>query len=133
MARRQIAWALFFAGLMLAAPWAVKQLIAAGVIGDPTLPKRLTMAIFGAFLAFSGNATPKMLTPLAQLRCDAGVVQTFQRFAGWTWVVTGLLYSLAWLFLPEPSAQPLSMMVLLFGTAIVAVRLVRLKWLRPAR
>ena len=130
MARRQIAWALSFAALMLAAPWAVKQLLAAGVIDDPTLPKRLTMAIFGAFLAFSGNATPKMLTPLAQLRCDAGVVQTFQRFAGWTWVVTGLLY---WLFLPQPSAQLLSMMVLLFGTAMVAVRLVRLKWLRPAR
>ena len=118
MARRQIAWALFFAGLLLAAPWAVKQLIAAGLVDDPTLPKRLTMA---------------MLTPLAQLRCDAGVVQAFQRFAGWTWFVTGLLYSLAWLFVPEPSAQPLSMMVLLFGTAIVAVRLVRLKWLRPAR
>lgn len=133
MARRQIAWALFFAALMLAAPWAAKQLIANGVIDDPTLPNRLTMAIFGAFIAFSGNVMPKTLTPLARTRCNPGVVQAFQRFAGWTWVITGLLYSLAWLLLPKDIAQPLSMLVLLFGTAIVAVRLARLKWLRPAR
>jgi hypothetical protein len=133
MVRRPIAWSLFFAGLMLAAPWGARQLIAAGAIDDPTLPTRLTMAIFGVFVAFSGNAMPKMLTPLASTRCDPGVVQAFQRFAGWTWVITGLVYSLAWLLLPKDAAQPISVLVLLFGTALVAMRLVRLRWLRPAR
>jgi hypothetical protein len=133
MVRRPIAWALFFAGLMLAAPWAVRQLLAAGVVDDPTLPKRLTMAIFGAFVAFSGNAMPKMLTPLASMRCDPGKVQEMQRFAGLTWVITGLAYALAFLLLPWSMAEPIAVLVLMFGTVAVAARVFGPKRFRPAR
>jgi hypothetical protein len=133
MVRKPILWSLFFAGLMLAAPWAAKQLIAAGVIDDPTFPKRLSMAIFGAFVAFSGNAMPKMLTPLASMRCNPARVQEMQRFAGWTWVITGLAYSLAFLFLPWPMAQPVAVLVLMFGTVAVAARVFGPKRFRPAR
>lgn len=133
MARKQIAWSLFFAGLMLVASWGLKQLAAAGVIDDPLFPQRVSMAILGAMLAFMGNAVPKTLTPMASTRCDPAKVQELQRFAGYTWVVTGLIFSLAWLFLPKPAAQPLSVMVLLVGTAAVAVRVVGRKRFTPAR
>ena len=132
-ARTQIAWSLFFAGLMLGASWGLKQLVAAGVIDDPMFPQRVSMAIMGAMVAFMGNAVPKTLTPMASTRCDPAKVQELQRFAGYTWVITGLIFSLAWLILPKAAAQPLSVMVLLFGTVAVAVRIAGRKRFTPAR
>jgi uncharacterized membrane protein len=133
MVRRQIGGSLLFAALMLAASWGLKQLVAAGVIDDPQFPQRVTMAIIGAMLAFLGNAIPKTLTPMAATRCDPAKMQSLQRFAGYAWVITGLIFSLVWLFLPKPAAQPLSVMVVLFGTLAVAVRIAGRKRFTPAR
>ncbi|HEX3987222.1 MAG TPA: hypothetical protein VHX13_11510 [Acidobacteriaceae bacterium] len=44
--------------------------LASGVSSIPDFALRAVMAIAGAFLAFTGNAIPKMLTPLASLGSD---------------------------------------------------------------
>jgi hypothetical protein len=118
--------AALFLGAILACSLLARFATTMGVFGDPDIAKRLSMAIMGFFFVFTGNATPKILTPLSELRCNPAKVQAFQRFSGWMWVLTGLAFSAIWLLLPLDVASPLSTMVLLGGTLIVAVRLLRL-------
>ena len=117
-----------FAGAMLAVSLAVKLAVALGLVPGPDLGRRATMVILGAFLAFTGNALPKTLTPLSALACDGTRVQAFQRFAGWTWVLTGLAFALAWLLLPVVVAKPVSLSVLVGGMLLVAAQLVQLRF-----
>jgi hypothetical protein len=130
-AAAEIVPAVLFAGGMMAVSLAVKLLAALGMPAEPDASRRATMVILGAFLAFTGNALPKRLTPLAELRCDGAREQAFQRFSGWTWVLTGLGFALAWLALPGAVAKPVSMSVLVGGMLGIATRLVRLR--RPLR
>jgi hypothetical protein len=120
-----------FAGTMMAVSLAVKLALALGIPADPDASRRATMVILGAFLAYTGNALPKTLTPLSELRCDGARVQAFQRFSGWTWVLTGLVFALAWLLLPGAVAKPVSVTVLVSGMLAIATRLARLR--RPVR
>ena len=121
-----------FAGLMMAVPLSVALAVKLGVIHDADISKRATMVLLGAFFAFTGNAMPKTLTPLSELRCDATRVQAFQRFAGWIWVLTGVVYALIWLVLPLDRAKPISVAVLMGGMLLVAVQLLRLFRARAA-
>lgn len=118
--------ALVFAGFMLALSLLARFATSVGLFVDIATTKRLSMAMLGIFLVITGNGIPKMLSPLADLRCHAAKVQAFQRFSGWMWVLTGLAFSAIWLLLPLDAAYPLSMMVLLGGMLINAVRLVQL-------
>lgn len=86
--------------------------MAYGASGSPDFAWRATMAIMGAFLAFTGNMIPKMLTPLAALECDPARAQAARRFAGWTWVLTGSAVCLVWLVLPTARAQTITFIVL---------------------
>jgi hypothetical protein len=124
--------AIVFAGLMLAIPLSAALAVRLGVIHDTDLSKRMTMVLVGAFFAFTGNAMPKTLTPLSALQCDAARVQAFQRFAGWTWVLTGLGFAIAYLVLPLDVAKPISMVLLMTGMLLVAVQLLRLRRTRAA-
>ena len=117
-----------FACGMLAVSLAVKLAAALGLVPGPDLGRRATMVILGAFLVFTGNALPKTLTPLSALACDGSRTQAFQRFAGWTWVLTGLAFALAWLVLPVAAAKPVSVSVLVGGMLMVAAQLVRLRF-----
>ena len=124
--------AIVFAGLMLAIPLSAALAVRLGVIHDTDLSKRMTMVLVGAFFAFTGNAMPKTLTPLSALQCDASRVQAFQRFAGWTWVLTGLGFAIAYLVLPLDLAKPVSTVLLMTGMLLVAVQLFRLRRTRAA-
>jgi hypothetical protein len=123
---RPIRRAALFVGAILACTLLAKFATKVGVFTDADTAKRLSMAIMGFFFVFTGNATPKILTPLSELRCDPAKVQAFQRFSGWMWVLTGLAFSAIWLLSPLDVASPLSKMVLLGGTLTVAVRLLQL-------
>jgi hypothetical protein len=115
-----------FAGLMLASSLGLKLATALGAPGRSDLAQRMLMVILGAFFTFTGNALPKTLTPLAA-KCDGARVQAFQRFAGWTWVLTGLTFATAWLVLPVDLAQPVSLVLLLGGMLIIVTQLIRVR------
>jgi hypothetical protein len=115
-----------FAGLMLASSLGLKLATALGVMSRSDLAQRTLMVILGAFFTFTGNALPKTLRPLAA-KCDGARVQALQRLAGWTWVITGLTFAVAWLVLPVGLAQPVSLVVLLGGMLIVVAQIVRLR------
>ena len=118
------------AALMLVIGLIGKLAQAVGAIDNQELSQRLTSALVGAFLAAIGNATPKMLTPLSAMACDAARTQAFQRFSGWTWFMAGLTYAMVWLVLPIEVAKPLSVVVILSAIVLIATQLFRLWRLR---
>jgi hypothetical protein len=119
-----------FAGLIMVFSLAVKLATTLGAFDDVDLARRATMAIIGALFVFTGNAMPKTLTPLSALQCDPAKVQAFQRFAGWTWVLTGLAFAIVWIVLPVGLAKPVSLLLLMGGMLIVASQIIRLRWKR---
>jgi len=121
-----IASGIVFAGLMLASSLGLKLATALGAMSRSDLSQRTLMVILGAFFAFTGNALPKTLSPLAA-NCDGARVQAFQRLAGWTWVLTGLTFATAWLVLPVNVAQPVSLVLLLGGMLTIGAQMVRLR------
>ncbi len=125
--------AVVFSGLMLAIPLMGTLAVRLGWIHDTDLSKRMVMVLVGAFFAFTGNAMPKTLTPLSALQCDAARLQAFQRFSGWTWVLTGLGFAVAYLVLPLGLAKPISLVLMMTGMLLVAVQLIRLRRPRAVR
>jgi hypothetical protein len=119
-----------FAGLMMVIPLGVKLAVTLGALDSADVAQRATMVVVGAFFAFTGNALPKMLTPLSAMQCDGSRTQAFQRFAGWTWTLTGLAFAIVWLALPAGVAKPLSLLLLMSGVLIVAAQAMRLRWTR---
>ncbi len=109
--------AIVFAGLMLLVALGDRLAASSGATSSPDFARRAVMAIAGAFLAFTGNAMPKVLTPLASLRCDPARAQTARRFAGWTWVLAGAAVCVAWLTLPIVQAE--TAMYILLPAAIL--------------
>jgi len=121
-----------FAGLILVISLGMKLATKLGAIDDADLSRRATMVILGGFFVFTGNALPKTLTPLSALRCDAGRVQAYQRFAGWTWVLTGLAFAIVWLVLPVEMANPVSLVLLMSGMLVIVALVVRLHRMRQS-
>jgi hypothetical protein len=72
-------------------------------------------AMFGLFVAWSGNTIPKTPTPLGPLRCDPARYQARLRRAGWAFVLAGIRWPLSWLRLPMPAAMPMAVLLLMFG------------------
>ena len=116
-----------FGTLMLAIPLSFKLAHALGAVNDAELSQRLTMATFGGFFMFVGNMTPKMLAPLVGLQCDGARMQAWQRFTGWTWMLTGLAFAIAWLALPPAVAKPVSMALLIGGVLLAMIRAVQMR------
>ena len=119
-----------FSGLILVISLGMKLALVLGAVKDADLSRRATMVILGVFFAFTGNGMPRTLTPLAVMRCDPARVQAFQRFAGWTWVLTGLAFAGVWLLLPLGLAKPVSVIVLMSGMLAIAAQLARLRTTR---
>lgn len=103
-----------------------------GTLGAPNISWRATMAIIGVFLIFTGNAIPKMLTPLSQMQCDPAKLQAFQRFGGWTWVLTGFVLLNAWLVLPVRLADEVSYITLPLAIIVIAIQWLRLRHSQPS-
>lgn len=86
---------------------------------------RVFGAVIGIMLAVYGNAVPKNLERLEGRQCRPSRIQSFQRFAGWTMVVTGLLYAAVWIILPSDIGKPVSTVIL--GTMVLLLA-PRLAW-----
>ena len=119
-ARAELLTGLAFGVLMLASAWVLKR-----VSPDPDLPMRVTMVLLGLYYVVSGNALPRRFTARAAQRPNAESIQARQRFAGWTFVLAGLAFALAWIVLPTDVAEPLSLAFLLGGSLMVLVRTMR--------
>ncbi len=96
-----------------------------GWVGDSTSSRGMGF-VMGLFLVLVGNVMPKLLKPLTAMRCDPAKVQSFQRSAGWIFVLAGIGYAAAWLVLPIETAGLVST---LFAFASVALVAPRLAWL----
>ena len=119
-----------FAGLTIAFSLSVKLATTLGAAAHSDLSQRVTMTLLGAFLVLTGNVIPKTLTPLSALACDPARLQALQRFAGWTWVLTGLAVAVAWLVLPLRLAEPISFVLLPGAILLIVVQLFRLRYAR---
>jgi hypothetical protein len=118
---------IIFAALMLAVSLSIKLVQALTHVGDNDLSQRLMMVSLGVFFMFTGNAVPKMLTPLSVMQCNGAKTQTFQRFAGWTFVLSGLAFATAWLVLPSDNAKPVSVTFIVAAGLAVMAQGVRLR------
>ena len=118
------------AGLILVISLGAKLAVALGAAHYDDIALRATMAIGGAFLAVTGNAIPKTLTPLAAQHCDPAKVQAVQRLAGWIWVLTGLAVVVAWLTLPINLAEATCFLLL---PSAILVTVGPAVWLRRAK
>jgi len=124
--------AVVFGALMMIIPLALTLAHAYGLVDDPDSGmQRTTMIIVGAYLAVTGNAMPRMLPPTSSMPCGGARVQAFQRHAGWTWVLCGLGYAMAWLALPIDAAGPISMALVVTAMIVTIVQLLRLRKPRP--
>jgi len=119
-ARAELLTGLVFGFLMLASAYVLKH---AGV--NPDLPMRVTMVLLGLYYVVSGNALPRRFTARAAQRPNAARTQAVQRFAGWTFVLAGLAFALAWIILPTDVAEPLSVAFLVGGSLTVFMRTYR--------
>jgi hypothetical protein len=126
-----IARAIAFAGLMLLISFAARLAGALDLNDASEFARRGTMVVLGVFLASIGNAIPKTLTPLAALHCDAPRVQAFQRFTGWTWVLTGLGFAVAWIVLPVALAKGATVTLIALSMLLIGTQLLRLRRARP--
>ena len=127
-----VAVAVVFGALMMIIPLALTLARAYGLVDDPDSGiQRTTNIMIGAYLAMIGNAMPRMLPPTSSMPDGGARVQAFQRHAGWTWVLCGLGYAMAWLALPIDAAGPLSMAVVATAMIVTVVQLLRLRKPRP--
>lgn len=118
-----------YSGLILAVSL-VAKLATTHPATNSHLALRFVMAITGAFLVSTGNAIPKTLTPLSVERCDPTRVQAFRRFAGWTWVLAGLVLGIGWLVLPVARAERMSFILLPTAMVAIASLFIGLVWKR---
>jgi hypothetical protein len=127
-----VAVAVVFGALMMIIPLAQTLAHAYGLVDDPDSGMRRTnMIMVGAYLAVIGNAMPRMLPPTSSMPCGGARVQAFQRHAGWTWVLCGLGYAMAWLALPIDAAGPISAALVATAMIVTIVQLLRLRKPRP--
>ena len=123
-----VANAVVFAAVMMIIPLALSLGHAYGVVDNPAGGmQRTTMIMIGAYLAMTGNAMPRMLPPTSSLPCGAAQVQAFQRRAGWTFVLCGLGFAIAWLVLPLATAAAVSMALVASAIIMTMVELLRLR------
>lgn len=105
--------------LSLAVAWA---LTAGWLDADSTI--RITMVANALLLAYYGNAIPKAVlrTPIAR---------SGRRFAGWVFVLGGLISAALWAFAPLDIATPIALAVTA-GSAILAIGYCRLSRAKTA-
>lgn len=101
--KKEIQIALIWGVIMLSLALAGKYARGHGYIDDDTLHRLIAMN--GLWIAYYGNRIPKTFAPHASAR-------KVQRVAGWSLVVSGLIYAGMWAFAPIPLAMT-------FGTGAV--------------
>lgn len=131
-AGRSVRSGIVTAGLILSISLGAKLVVALGAAHGGDFALRATMAITGAFLAVTGNAIPKSLTPLAELHCDPAKAQAAQRLAGWMWALAGLAVAIAWLTLPINLAESMTFLLLPTTILVTVGQVVWRRWEKPS-
>jgi len=90
--------ALACAALLLGVAGLVKLLSPAHI--SPEWAQRVLGALMGCVVVLYANSVPKILAPLARQRCNPAVEQSLRRFCGWSLVLGGAGYVIAWLAAP---------------------------------
>ncbi len=111
--------AITIAALLLAIPLSVKLATRAGWMRSGDFSDRSLMILLAAFIVLTGNSIPKRIPLRVTRRANA---QAFYRFAGWTWVLAGLVFGLAWVLLPVPMATAATFVLMPLAIVLVAVR-----------
>lgn len=123
---KQLGRAVALAALILAAS-ALLGWASPAYLSDESA-RRLLGVLLGAVVVGFSNTIPKMLASRSRLRCSPAQDQAARRFAGWSMVLGGLGYMLAWIF------APLSMAALIGGAALaIGLTLALLRCLRLGR
>ena len=86
---------------------------------------RLLGVLLGAVVVCYANVIPKVLAARTRSRCSAAADQAARRFAGWSLVLGGLGYALAWLLAPIGLANLLSGAILATALLLAVVRCLR--------
>ena len=87
---------------------------------------RLLGALLGAVVVFYSNTIPKVLASRARSRCSPAADQAARRFAGWSLVLGGLGYMLAWLLAPIGMASLIAGALLGAGFLLAVLRCLRI-------
>ncbi len=90
------------------------------------LSQRLLGALLGAVVVVYANAIPKLLVARAKLRCSPAQDQAARRFAGWSMVLGGVGYMLAWLVAPLAIAGLLGGAWLAIALLVAVLRCLRM-------
>lgn len=113
---RQLTNAALFAGVMVSAILLVKLVALMG--GSPAFaaewPQRSQGFFFGALVVAMSNGIPKQLGSARR--------QATRRIVGWAFVLGGLGFATAWLFVPLDRANVAAMALLMTGTAVATTR-----------
>ena len=118
--RAEITRGVILAALLLGASLAAKRLSPQYV--NPDLAHRLLGVLMGAVVVIYANTVPKTLTPLLQTRCEPSAAQAVRRFTGWSLVIGGAAYALAWASAPLRIADLLAVSFLGASVLLVAAR-----------
>lgn len=119
--RRSIGQGLIGAGLLLQTSIALRILAPDTV--SPETAHRLLGAAMGMLVIAYANVAPKVLSPLAGMRCDPVAEQATRRFAGWILTLGGLAYTAASLLAPAESADGISASLLGASVLVVIIRI----------
>jgi hypothetical protein len=123
--RTPIKHALIIGGLFLAASAAIGFLAPEHISEE--LSRRLMGVMLGALVVYYANAAPRALTPLARLRCDPAAEQAFRRFFGWTLVLGGVAYMLAYIVAPLDVADVVATALLGAAMLVIVARMIWMK------
>ncbi len=99
---------------------------------DGSIAKRVVGILFGAILIVTGNLLPKIVQPLKASLQGAANTKAVERFAGRTFVLTGVLYIAVWVFAPKEHAMLISSAIGLIAFAVVGAICIRLAFSAPA-
>jgi len=114
---------LIIAGLVIGVSAVVSSLSPGRISAE--LAHRLLGVLMGLVVVAYSNAVPKKLPRRLVTRCNPSTQQDLRRFTGWSLVLGGLAYALAWLSAPIEIANLLS--AALLGVALLLV-LARVAW-----
>ncbi|WP_306253037.1 hypothetical protein [Parvularcula sp. IMCC14364] len=118
--------AVFGACLMVGGSLGVVLVEEVGLVG-PGFEKRAVGVFLGLMLVMTGNFLPKTVRPLTAENCDPARAMATERFAGWVFVLAGLVYAGIWLFAPIEQAPLGSSLIGLAAFFVVLAAWLRLR------
>lgn len=112
--------ALIVAGALISVAIALRLLSPAYL--SPEFATRIMGVLLGGLVVAYSNRAPKTLRPLLQQRCDPAEEQAIRRFTGWSLVLGGAAYAVAWIAAPLEHANLISASLLATALLLVVVR-----------